>query len=127
MKRVFFVLLGCCLLPALVWGADAARWEQLMEEGRRAGVMGYSGLLYGDWHAAVRAFTAAVKEAEGFGPTDPRLADSLDALAQYYLHNGGDCKIPSGRHYIWPLKIRLGENGPCVSTKLSKTNLCSSV
>jgi len=86
MKRLLIWLLGCCLLPALAWGADAARWEQLMEDGHRVGVLGYSHLYYGDWNQAVRAFKTAVREAEGFDPADPRLADSLDALALYYLH-----------------------------------------
>lgn len=85
MVRLYGVLALCmlCALPAL---ADAARWATLMEEGHEAAVVGYSNVLYGDWELALRKYKAAVREAEGLGKNDPRLAESLDTLGLLYLH-----------------------------------------
>ena len=50
-----------------------------------AGAKAYREGRYSD---AVNSFQAAVKEAEAFGPQDPRLATSLNNLAELYRLQG---------------------------------------
>lgn len=56
---------------------DDTRWKQLSGAGRTFYEQGY----YTD---AEKAFLAALKEAERFGPGDARLAASLNNLAELY-------------------------------------------
>ena len=71
--------LGLALILLLVWPAtpraDEARYEALMESGSAA-------YQERDYAAAARLWAGAVAEAESFGPTDSRLAASLNSLAK---------------------------------------------
>ena len=57
------------------------RWKTEHDAGLKA-------LEQGLYPQAVRAFQVAIGEAEKFGPTDPRLAQSLSGIAQAYLQQG---------------------------------------
>ncbi len=78
--RWTLVLLLIACATALAAG-DEASWRRLMDEGRAAG-------LRGDYPSAGVAFESAVREAEAFGPDDPRLATSLLNLARAKARQG---------------------------------------
>jgi tetratricopeptide (TPR) repeat protein len=61
--------------------AGEKEWQGYIDKGKQA----YQG---GDYKAAVLSFAAALKEAEAFGPGDPRLATSLNGLAEVYRAQG---------------------------------------
>ena len=68
--------------------AQGTAWERHMA----AGVKAYQQGRYAD---AEKSFQAAVKEAEGFEPQDPRLATSLNNLAELYRYQGQYAKAES--------------------------------
>ena len=73
------------LLCLVVWPghgfAQDARWQSHMD----AAVEAY---VEGDYADARERFEAAVKAAEAFGSEDPRLATSLNGLAEVYRTQG---------------------------------------
>ncbi len=61
--------------------AQGGQWNTL----NAAGIEAYQ---RGDYAEAEKQWSAALKEAEGFGPQDPRLATSLNNLAIIYNEQG---------------------------------------
>jgi len=87
-------------------------WESQMAVGAKAYQEGH----YGD---AEKSFVAAVKEAEGFGPDDPRLATSLNNLAEVYRAQGryGEAE-PLDKRALAIWEKALGPEHPDVATSL---------
>lgn len=73
---VFFVV----LLPAHA-SAQETPWQEHMAAGGKA-------MQEGRYADAEKSYLVALKEAEGFGPQDLRLATSLDSLAKVYMVQG---------------------------------------
>src|SRR3990172_9491193 len=83
MNRAIGCLAGVLVL-ALWPGAAVAQsgaWETTMADGMSAHQRGH-------YAEAEEKFSAALKEAEAFGPEDPRLAASLNNLASVYAARG---------------------------------------
>jgi len=76
--RVFLAVLWLWPATAL---AQVEQWQSHMD----AGVKAY---FDNDYTEAEKQFTAAVKEAEQFGPEDPRLATTLNSLAEVHRAQG---------------------------------------
>ena len=65
-------------LPVSIWAGDqGSRWKDYNDAGFKA-------YLQGDYAEAEKQFMDAIKEGEGFGPEDNRLAASLNNLAGLY-------------------------------------------
>ena len=78
----------------------------------------------GNYTEAEKLFVAALKEAEKFGPQDPRLATSLNNLANLYNTQGkyGEADPLYKRSLeIW--EKALGPDHPSVATSLENLNL----
>ena len=73
------------LVCLALWPAHASAQGGLWETYMAAGVKAYQ---QGNYPEAEKQFAAAVKEAEGLGPQDPRLATSLNNLAVVYQAQG---------------------------------------
>ena len=71
--------LGLAFLPTAA--CQRTRWESKNAEGVKA-------LQEGRYADAEKLFLAALEKAEGFGPQDPRLATSLNNLAELYRTQG---------------------------------------
>ncbi len=73
------------LLSVSFWSAAASsedgRWQGFIDNAVEA-------FVDGDYVEAGRWFDAAVKRAESFGAQDPRLATSLNGLAEIYRAQG---------------------------------------
>ncbi len=78
-----WLLVGLVCLA--LWPAHASAQGGLWETYAAAGVKAYQ---QGNYPEAEKYLAAAVKEAEGFGPQDPRLATSLNNLAGLYHAQG---------------------------------------
>ncbi len=74
-----WLLVGLVCLA--LWPAHASAQGGLWETYAAAGV---KALQQGNYPEAEKQLEAAFKEAEGFGPQDPRLATSLNNLAMVY-------------------------------------------
>ena len=83
MRKVSWVLVGilCLVLVLILARTQETQWREHIAAGAKAHWEG----RYCD---AVNSFQAAVKEAEAFGPQDPRLATSLNNLAELYRLQG---------------------------------------
>ncbi len=68
-------------LAACMACAPPSSWRRELSLGDRA-------LHHGRYAEAEELLEAALKRAEGFGPQDPRLAESLSALADLYYARG---------------------------------------
>ncbi len=83
MTKTRWLLVGLVCLA--LWPAHASaqggQWNTL----NAAGIEAYQ---RGDYAEAEKQWSAALKEAEGFGPQDPRLATSLNNLAELYRAQG---------------------------------------
>ncbi len=83
MHKTKWLLVGLVCLA--LWPAHASaqggQWNTL----NAAGIEAYQ---RGDYAEAEQQWRAALKEAEGFGPQDPRLAASLNNLAELYHAQG---------------------------------------
>ena len=74
----------------------------------------------GNYPEAEKHIAAAVKEAEGFGPQDPRLATSLNNLAEVYRLEGRYGKAePLHRRALAIREVALGPEHPDVGTALN--------
>ena len=71
-----------CLAPWPAPGlAQGGTWESSIAAGQEA-------YQRADYAEADKQFLAALKQAEGFGPQDPRLATSLNGLAALTVRQG---------------------------------------
>src|ERR1700680_5007146 len=68
----------CVCAPAL---AGEAEWAEHMKAGETANSTG-------DYSTAAARYEAALREAESFGASDPRLAKALNELASSYASQG---------------------------------------
>jgi tetratricopeptide (TPR) repeat protein len=89
-RKVTRFLVG--LLSLALWSAHAwagnDEWESYTN-------LGYKASQDGNYAAAENWFTAALREAKGFGPEDPRLARSLNNMARlYYVEDRHDKAAP---------------------------------
>jgi tetratricopeptide (TPR) repeat protein len=73
--------LGCLALWPAPGLAQDSWWESYIAAGQEA-------YQRADYAEADNQFMAALKQAEGFGPQDPRLATSLNGLAALYRSLG---------------------------------------
>ena len=77
------------LLVGLVWLAfwpvDAPAQGNEWESYRDVGIEAF---LQGDYAGAEKQFATAVRAAEEFGPEDPRLAESINGLAEVFRAQG---------------------------------------
>ena len=73
------------LVCLALWTVDASAQGGEWESYRDAGIEAF---LQGDYAEAEKQFATAIKVAEGFGPEDPRLAESLNGLAEVYRAQG---------------------------------------
>lgn len=73
--------LACFALLSLAAFAQDSLWDELANAGHAA-------LAERRYDEAVRQLKAALDEAEGFGPRDPRLVTSLRNLAEVYHRQG---------------------------------------
>lgn len=78
---VLFCLAGQQLSFAAVEGGVAPDWRKLKGDGENA-------LAVNNYGLAERNLTEALREAEKFGPADPRLADTLRSLGGLYCIRG---------------------------------------
>ena len=75
------VAIFCMVFVSMQVSAQEAQWKAHMATGANA-------YREGRYSEAVESFQGAVKEAEAFGPHDPRLATSLNNLALLYQVQG---------------------------------------
>ncbi len=81
--------LVCLALSAACAPQDAGRGDVLgAMTWMTSTVSGVEALQGGDFAKAEKHFAVALREAKGFGPEDPRLADSLNNLAAAYHAQG---------------------------------------
>ncbi len=78
-----WLLVGLVCLA--LWPAHAPAQGDLWETYMDAGAKAYQ---QGNYPEAEKQWAAAVKEAEGFGPQDPRLATNLNNLGELYRAQG---------------------------------------
>ena len=71
------IIFGLVLVSLLTACAQGSLWETYIAAGTKAYKQGH-------YPEAEKQIKAAVNEAEGFGPQDPRLATSLNNLALLY-------------------------------------------
>ena len=105
----FLAVLWLCSTSAF---AHIEQWQSHMD----AGVQAYQ---QGNYPEAEKQLVAALKEVEGFGPQDPRLATSLNNLA--VLYQAQDRYAEAELFYSWSLAIwekALGPEHPQVATSL---------
>ena len=84
MTKTRWLLAGlvCLALAAVAYVfLQVSPWETYMDAGDKA-------YQQGNYPEAEKQLETAVKEAEGFGPQDPRLAVSLNNLAKLYHDQG---------------------------------------
>ena len=80
-KRFWSAVGFCILLVSTQASAESTSWEM----SNAAGMQAYQQVRYAK---AEEAWLGALKEAESFGPQDPRLATSLNNLAVLYASQG---------------------------------------
>jgi tetratricopeptide (TPR) repeat protein len=114
MRKMSWVFVGilCLVLVLIQARTQETQWRKHMAAGAKAHREGY-------YFDAVNSFQAAVKEAEAFGQQDPRLATSLNNLAELYRLEG--LFVDAEPLYKRSLAIRekaLGPEHPQVATSL---------
>ncbi len=113
-RRTRWSLVGilCVLLLPTQASAQSTLWERYNDAGREA-------YQQGRYAEAEKQFIAAHEEAKKFGPEDPRLATSLNKLAELHYTQG---QYPEAEPlYQRSLAIRekaLGPEHPDVATSL---------
>ena len=109
--------LGALVLVSTPVLAGEAEWKAHMD----AGTLAYSA---GDYRAATERFEAALREAESFGRSDPRLAKTLSDLALLYDAQGRFAEAePLLRRSLEILEKALGPNHLEVGAKLNSLAL----
>ena len=104
----------CVMLVATHTLAQANLWETYM----KAAIEAYQQANYAE---AEMQFLVALKEAENFGPDDPRLARSLNELVELYLAQGKDAKAePLLKRSLVIKEKTLGPEHFDVATSLNK-------
>jgi tetratricopeptide (TPR) repeat protein len=81
--KINYLLVGilCLAFCPAVASAQDALWKKYTKAGRTASEQGH-------YAEAEKMFLAAIQVAEGVGPRNPRLAPSLDNLAELYYAQG---------------------------------------
>ena len=93
--------------------AGEAEWQAHMKTGETA-------FQRGDYRGAAASFTAALKEAEAFGETDPRFAPTLNNLATLYYTQGQYAQAePLYKRSLAIREKALGPEHPDVATSLN--------
>ena len=109
-----WLLVGLVCLA--LWPAHASAQGGLWETYMAAGVKAYQ---QGNYPKAERQLEAALKEAEGFGPQDPRLATSLNDLGEVYRLQGKYAEAePLYKRSLAIYEKALGPEHPNVATSL---------
>ena len=80
-KKHWQLVAALCLAFFFTAACQRTRWESNNAAGVKA-------LQQGRYADAEKLLLAAVEEAEGFGPQDPRLATSLNNMAELYRAQG---------------------------------------
>ncbi len=109
--------LVCLALWPVHASAQGGQWNTL----NAAGIEAYQ---RGDYAEAEKQWSAALKEAEGFGPQDPRLATSLNDLAGLYHDQGRYAEaepLYKRSQAIW--EKTLGPDHPDVAASLNNLAL----
>ena len=111
--RTTWVLAG--MLCLALWSASFSQgilWETYTDAGKEA-------YEQGNYTEAEKLFVAALKEAEMFGPQDPRLATGLNNLALLYETQGKYCEAePLYKRYLAIFEKALVPDHPSVATSL---------
>ncbi len=110
--RWLLVGLVCLALWPAHPSAQGSLWETYMDAATAA-------YQQGNYPEAEKELAAALKEAEGFGPQDPRLAMSLNNLAALYHAQGRYAEaepLYKRSQAIW--EKTLGPDHPHVATNL---------
>ena len=114
MRKVSWMLVGIlCLVFVLIQArTQETQWREHLAAGAKAHREG----RYSD---AVNSFQAAAKDAEAFGPQDPRLATSLNNLAGLYHQQGKYNEAePLYKRSLAIVEKALGPEHPQVATSL---------
>jgi len=115
LRKVRWMLVGilCVMFVSIQACTQETQWEKHMTTAAKA----YQQGRYTD---AERAFQATVKEAEAFGPQDPRLATSLNNLAELYRLQGKYAEAePLNKRALAIRKRTLGPAHPDVANSLN--------
>ena len=105
--------LFCLVTGAASAEAQNSLWETYNDSGEQA-------FEAGEYAKAQKLFESALKEAEGFGPSDPRLATSLNNLALLYATQGKyDQAEPLYKRSLAIREKALGPHHPDVAASLN--------
>ena len=111
-KKHWQLVAALCLAFLFTAACQRTRWES----NSAAGVKAFHQGRYAD---AEKLFLAALEEAEGFGPDDPRLATSVNNLAGLYQAQGKYVKaVRFYKDSLAILEKALGPDHPRVATSL---------
>ncbi len=114
-NKTRWLLVGLVCLA--LWPAHASAQGGLWETYMAAATKAYQ---QGNYPEAEKQLAAAVKEAKGFGPQDPRLAKSLNSLAGFYQARGEYAEAePLYKRALAIVERALGPEHPNVATALS--------
>ena len=114
-RKVSWLLVGilCLVLVLIQAPTQETQWRKHLAAGAKAHQEG----RYSD---AVNSFQAAAKDAEAFGPQDPRLATSLNNLARVYHQQGKYNEAePLYKRSLAIVEKALGPEHPHVATSLN--------
>ncbi|MEK6643371.1 MAG: tetratricopeptide repeat protein, partial [Planctomycetota bacterium] len=110
---LFAVVVLLCVTPAAPCLAQSTLWDVYITDGNQA-------KDHGQYAKALKLYTLALEEAEKFGPTDPRLATSLNNLAGLYDTQGDYAKAePLYKRSLAIYEKALGPDHPNVATSLN--------
>ncbi len=116
-RKTKWLLVGLVCLA--LWPAHAS--AQGGQWNTAAGIEAYQ---RGDYAEAEKQFRAALNEAEGFGPQDPRLARSLNNLAELYRVQGRYAEAePLHKRALAIREKALGPEHPDVAQSLNNLAL----
>jgi len=115
LRKVSWMLVG--ILSVVFVSIQACTQETQWEKHMTTAAKAYQQGRYTD---AERSFQATVKEAEAFGPQDPRLATSLNNLAVLYHQQGKYAEAePLNKRALAIRKRVLGPAHPAVANSLN--------
>ena len=120
MTKTRWVVVGLACLAAAAMGysfLQASPWETQLAAGEKA-------YQQGNYPEAEKRLVAALKEAEGFGPQDPRLATTLNYLGLVYDAQGKYAEAePLYERSLAILANALGPEHPAVAQSLNNLAL----